>query len=45
MNFIPVFEMYVILDVFLPGGIFDKDEMDSRTMLKGNWDRLIITAE
>lgn len=45
MNFTPVFEMYQLLDNYLPGGIYDKDEMDSRSMLKSNWDRLILTAE
>jgi len=33
--------MYGLLDNYLPGGITDKDEMDSRSMLKRNWDALI----
>lgn len=42
MNFTPVYEMYAMLDNYLVGGISDKDEMDMRSMLKRNWDSLII---
>ena len=41
MKFNPVQDMYALLDNYLPGGITDKDEMDSRSMLKRNWDALI----
>lgn len=30
--------MYALLDIYLPGGISDKDEMDQRSMLRRNWD-------
>jgi hypothetical protein len=30
-----------LLDGYLPGGIIDKDELDSRLMLKRNWDGLM----
>ena len=41
MKFNPVQDMYSLLDVYLPGGISDKDEMDQRTMLQKNWETLI----
>lgn len=28
MKFNPVHDMYALLDIYLPGGISDKDEMD-----------------
>lgn len=37
--------MYALLDLYLAGGITDKDEMDARSMLKGNWNQLILQAE
>jgi len=45
MKFTPVQEMYTLLDLYLVGGITDKDEMDARSMLKRNWDALIAQAE
>ena len=30
MKFNPVLDMYTLLDGYLPGGIIDKDELDSR---------------
>ena len=44
LNFTPVYEMYSLLDNYLPGGISDKDEMDARSMLKRNWDSLIVQS-
>jgi dynein heavy chain len=41
MKFGPVMEMYSLLDNYLPGGISDKEEMDARSMLGPNWDKLI----
>lgn len=37
--------MYSLLDIFLPNGITDKDEMDSRSMLRRSWDEVIKTAD
>ena len=37
--------MYSLLDGYLPGGIIDKDELDSRLKLKRNWDGLMQYAE
>jgi dynein heavy chain len=37
--------MYNLLDTYLAGGITDKDEMDSRSLLKSGWDNLIKQAE
>jgi dynein heavy chain, axonemal len=45
MEFNPVIDMYLLLDTYLVGGITDKDEMDSRSLLRGNWDALIKQAE
>ena len=45
MKFNPVLDMYTLLDSYLPGGIIDKDELDSRLMLKSNWDNLMSYAE
>lgn len=45
MKFNPVLDMYALLDSYLPGGIIDKDELDSRLMLKSNWDNLMSYAE
>lgn len=41
MKFNPVFDMYTMLDFYLSGGISDKDEMDSRMLLKHNWNQVI----
>ena len=30
LKFAPVFDMYSLLDRYLPGGITDKEEMDNR---------------
>jgi dynein heavy chain len=30
MKFNPVLDMYSLLDFYIPGGIIDKDELDSR---------------
>lgn len=42
MKFNPVHEMYALLDNYLVGGITDKDEMDARSMIRRNWDALIV---
>lgn len=45
MKFNPVHDMYALLDIYLPGGISDKDEMDQRSVLRRSWDSLIQQAE
>ena len=45
MKFNPVLDMYSLLDSYLPGGIIDKDELDSRLMLRSNWENLMQYAE
>jgi len=45
MEFNPVIDMYMLLDTYLVGGITDKDEMDSRSMLRATWDLLIKQAD
>lgn len=37
--------MYSLLDNYLPNGITDKDEMDSRSMLRRNWEEVIKAAD
>ena len=44
MRFNPVLNMYNLLDSYLPGGIFDKYELNARLMLKSNWENLMIYA-
>ncbi len=41
MKFDPVRDMYLLLDIYLPSCITDKDEMDNRQMLRKHWDELI----
>merc|ERR1712224_847170 len=45
LNFGPVLDMYSLLDTYLPGGITDKEEMESRTLLKKKWGDLVEMAE
>jgi len=48
MKFGPVFEMYNLLNNYLQlsgGAGLDKEEEDSKSMLKRNWDKLIKDAE
>jgi len=45
LKFDPVLDMYLLLDTFLPGGITDKEEIESRTLLKQKWNDLIEMAE
>ena len=45
MKFNQVLDMYSLLDSYLPGGIIDKDELDSRLMLKSNWENLMSYAD
>jgi len=45
LKFDPVLDMYSLLDTYLPGGITDKEEIDSRLLLKKKWSDLIEMAE
>jgi dynein heavy chain len=45
IKFNPVLDMYLILDVYLPPGNIDKDEMDNRSMLRRRWDELVLLSE
>lgn len=41
LEFGPIFAMYAILDQYLPPSFFDKDEQDTRSLLKSNWGKLV----
>lgn len=45
ISFNPVIEMYALLDNYQPGSVGDKDEMDARSMLRRNWDSLVLQSE
>jgi len=45
LEFGPIIEMYSLLDTYLPSGILDKDEIDSKTILKRSWENLIKHSE
>merc|ERR1712146_563645 len=45
LKFDPVLDMYGLLDTYLPGGITDKEELESRQLLRKKWNDLIILAE
>ena len=41
----PIMEMYSLLEMYLSEGYMNKDEMDSRAMLRSNWMKLRDKAE
>jgi dynein heavy chain len=41
LEFSPIFSMYALLDQYLPSSLFDKDEQDTRSMLRSNWAKLV----
>ena len=45
MEIAPVFDMYAMLDHYLPGGLVDKDEMDQKSVLRPSWHKLADLAE
>ena len=45
LKFGPLFDMYAILDLYLPGGIADKEEMENRQLLEHKWTELIELAD
>lgn len=44
MKFGPVFDMYALLDIYLPGGVVDKEVVENRQMLEKKWEDLIKLA-
>ena len=41
LEFSPIFSMYALLDQYLPSSLLDKDEQDTRSMLRSNWTKLV----
>lgn len=44
LKFGPVFDMYALLDIYLPGGVVDKEVVESRQMLEKKWESLVLLA-
>jgi len=45
MELAPVMDMYRLLEQYLPANIIQKEEMDSRSMLRPRWRALVMQAE
>ena len=45
MEISPVMDMYRLLELYLPSNIIQKEEMDSRSMLRPRWRALVDKAE
>lgn len=45
MVFAPIFDMYQMLEHYLPGGLVNKDEMDQKSILRPSWRKLVDFAE
>jgi dynein heavy chain, axonemal len=41
----PILDMYALLEMYLPGGIVDKEEMDKKSIIRSNWRKLSDFAE
>ena len=41
----PILDMYALLEMYLPGGIVDKEEMDQKSVIRSNWRKLSDYAE
>jgi len=41
----PILDMYGLLEMYLPGGIVDKEEMDQKSVIRSNWRKLSDYAE
>ena len=37
--------MYALLDIYLPGGVVDKEVLENRQMLEKKWEALIELAD
>ncbi|RYE97643.1 MAG: hypothetical protein EOO41_03270, partial [Methanobacteriota archaeon] len=40
----PIMDMYALLEHFLPPGMVSKEEMDQKSVLRGNWKKLLDKA-
>ncbi len=45
LKFGPVFQMYNLLDIYLPGGVVDKEVVENRQSLEKKWESLIKLAD
>lgn len=45
LKFEPVFQMYALLDLYLPGGVVDKEVVENRQTLQKRWESLIALAD
>jgi len=45
MEFIPIMDMYAMLERYLPGGVVDKDEVEQKTTMRSTWRKLIDFAD
>lgn len=45
LKFGPVFDMFALLDVYLPGGIVDKEVVENRQLLEKKWSALVTLAD
>lgn len=41
LKFEPIFQIYALLDIYLPGGVVDKEVVENRQTLQKRWDALI----
>jgi dynein heavy chain len=41
----PILDMYSLLEMYLPGGVVDKEEMDKKSVIRSNWRKLSDFAE
>eukprot|EP00606_Chrysophyceae_sp_TOSAG23-5_P000883 GSChrysophyteH2.ASY1.ANO1.1544.1 assembled CDS len=45
MEIEPIMDMYRMLESYLPSGFMEKEETDKKTVLEGNWKKLLRQAE
>jgi dynein heavy chain len=45
MEISPIMDMYRMLESYLPSGFMEKDEIDKKTVLRGNWKALLKKSE
>lgn len=44
-DIVPMLDMYDMLDIYVPGGLIDKEEMDQKAVIRAQWTRLSDFAE
>ena len=44
MDIDPIMDMYRMLELHLPSGFMEKEEIDKKTVLRSNWKKLILQA-